>query len=134
MFDSAAFGVRVSAPAGVGASSLTDGELFDRVIGLEQARARLDAEECAILAELHTRDATDRHHGLRTKGWLSRKRACHRIPLECACRSRARCGGCSIKPRRRWRTGGSGSTTPRSWRERATLGSKPRSPRCKRCC
>ncbi|MEZ5323334.1 MAG: DUF222 domain-containing protein [Microthrixaceae bacterium] len=72
MFDSVLLAEQASHVAALDASSLTDAELFDGVVGLEQARARLDAAECAMLAELHSRDATDRHHGLRTKGWLSR--------------------------------------------------------------
>ncbi len=79
----AARALAASSPATVG-----DDDLMATVAGLEHARRLLDAAECAALAELDARDATDAVLGLSTHAWLA-----HETELPSAvARSRVRVG------------------------------------------
>ena len=57
--------------AGLDVSLASDEDLFSLAVSLERGRALTDAAECAVLAELDARGATDIEFGHRTGRWLA---------------------------------------------------------------
>ncbi len=73
MFDAGMLKTVEGLPATGDVGGLADEMLFDGVTAIARARARLDAVETAMLAELDARGSCDLAHGLRTTTWLSRE-------------------------------------------------------------
>jgi hypothetical protein len=73
VFDMVALTEQGRKAAGTDASLLSDAELCDAALALEEQRRLTDAAQGHVLAELERRAVCERDHGLSTGGWLARE-------------------------------------------------------------
>ncbi len=73
MFDHVALVEQGRKAAGTDVSLLSDRELCEAALALEEQRRLTDAAEGHVLAELEKRSVCERDHGLSTGGWLARE-------------------------------------------------------------
>ncbi len=81
MFDGDALSETGRKLAGIDTRLCSDDELFEAVTGLAALRSFVETTEAHALAELDTRGATDRVHGMRTVAWAAAATGANRGPI-----------------------------------------------------